>query len=306
MANANYTKVNIEQLTNLAEILTKTNNLLNTKLESYQSKLSSIESSSYMEGVSIQAINTGIDAIQKVNSTFSEYSVNAINAIKKIISETQEIDQSEADNSQDVISADPLTFGAGATAGAAGVAEAVSAKSEEPSTKPVDTKTSIISSEVATKLDAKLGSGFSAKVEELAKELGCNPNDLLGLFYSESGFNTSRVTNGYVGLIQLSRGGASELGYTTDQISQMTATEQLNVVKAYYKKYNYYDNKLDAGNLYAITFLPGRANRNPLTVKGENYYNWNKGLDINKDGAITKEDLASRINNKYNEMVRSI
>ncbi len=52
---------------------------------------------------------------------------------------------------------------------------------------------------------------------------------------------------------------------------------------------------LSAGELYALTLSPARANREVLTTKGEAYYSANKGLDKNKDGKITKSELGSRV-----------
>ena len=53
--------------------------------------------------------------------------------------------------------------------------------------------------------------------------------------------------------------------------------------------------KMSAGDLYAITFLPARAKNNVLTTSDEKYYKFNKGLDTNKDGKITTQDLSQRL-----------
>lgn len=56
------------------------------------------------------------------------------------------------------------------------------------------------------------------------------------------------------------------------------------------------DNKpIGRGTLYALVFLPARANREILTQAGEKYYNANKGADRNKDGKITMTELGERI-----------
>ena len=52
-------------------------------------------------------------------------------------------------------------------------------------------------------------------------------------------------------------------------------------------------------DLYSIIFLPARADRNVLCVRGEAFYNQNKGLDKNGDGKITKSDLAKHLSEKY-------
>ena len=64
--------------------------------------------------------------------------------------------------------------------------------------------------------------------------------------------------------------------------------------------------RLDAADLYALTFLPGRAKREILTDSSEKYYKHNKGLDLDRDGKITKTELAARINQKrVNESIFS-
>ena len=151
---------------------------------------------------------------------------------------------------------------------------------------------------------AELGEEFLEKVKQIAKRLNCNYKDLIGLMNSESGLNPkarnkrSRAT----GLIQFMPATARELGTTVDAIRNMSAIEQLDYVEKYLakaKKIRFGSReKLDAGELYALTYLPARANRNVLATSNEKYYKWNKGLDLNGDGRITKQELAQRVENK--------
>lgn len=150
------------------------------------------------------------------------------------------------------------------------------------------------------------GPKFLEKVKQIAKKLNCDYRDLLGLMNSESNMN-SQATNsngGATGLIQFMPDTAKSLGTTTTALKNMTPLEQLDYVERFLTnakaKAGFSSNdKLSAGDLYTLTFLPARAKREVLTQTGENYYNANKGLDSNKDGKITKTELAQRIKGKY-------
>lgn len=83
----------------------------------------------------------------------------------------------------------------------------------------------------------------------------------------------------------------------------MSPMEQLDLVEKYLtiaKSYSFSPNaRLSAGDLYAITFLPGRANQDVLCRNGEDFYKQNKGLDQNQDGVITKKDLELHLSKKH-------
>lgn len=185
-----------------------------------------------------------------------------------------------------------------------GIFEKDAAVTSKPSSNKTTPNIKHIDKQLANNLDENLGNGFSEKLEKVSEDLGCNPNDLLGIFYSECGLKPNQASSAgsAVGLIQFMPNTCNELGYTRQQVLNMSPVDQLDLVEKFYKKYNYYDVPLTAENMYAITFLPGRANKEVLTRSGENYYKWNSGLDLNKDGAITKTDLKNRIDKKYNEI----
>ena len=148
------------------------------------------------------------------------------------------------------------------------------------------------------------GPEFLAKVKEISQRLDCDYRDLLGLMNSESGINAkAKNPNGSAtGLIQFIESTARSLGTTTAELRQMSPIDQLDYVEKYLanaKANAGISGRLSAGDLYALTFLPGRASRNVLTSSGEKYYAHNKGLDLNKDGQITKDELGQRIRNKY-------
>lgn len=172
-----------------------------------------------------------------------------------------------------------------------------------------------IPKDLANKLDSKLGAGFSQKCEDVAAKLNCNANDLLAMMYSESGLKPSvQGASGSVGLIQFMPSTLSANGYSSAQVAGMTGVQQLDVVEDILGKskamsgYGAND-KMDAGTLYAICFLPAAA-KNDVLCSNSGSLNWaygaNSGLDLNHDGAISKSDLASRLNGKYNEMLGAL
>ncbi len=153
---------------------------------------------------------------------------------------------------------------------------------------------------------ADYGPEFLEKVKQIAKRLNCNYRDLLGLMNSESGINSKAVNKngGATGLIQFMPATAKGLGTSTAALKNMSPIEQLDYVEkciANSKSAAGFgpNDKLSAGDLYALVFLPARAKRDVLTQSGENYYSSNTGLDLNKDGKITKEELSQRVKNKY-------
>lgn len=146
-------------------------------------------------------------------------------------------------------------------------------------------------------------SDFLKRTKEVAKKINCDYKDLLALMNSESGINSKAVniSSGATGLIQFTPQTAKDLGTTTDELKNMTPVEQLDYVEKYLVKYKKVagfkaNERLDAGDLYALIFLPGRAKRDVVTDSSEKYYAANApALDLNKDGKITKIELSQRL-----------
>ena len=172
--------------------------------------------------------------------------------------------------------------------------------SSDTTVKPESTST-VKSSEVKSSVD------FKTKVEQAAKNLVCKPEDLLALMNSESGLNAkaqNKSGQGAVGLIQFTEPAIKELNrhginITKEQLLNMDEVEQMDYVEKYLKiakSYKFTDDcPLTAGDLYAINYLPGKASLYNLASRGDIYYEANKGLDADKDGVITKDDLAKRL-----------
>jgi len=155
---------------------------------------------------------------------------------------------------------------------------------------------------------SQYGPEFLKKVKKIAENLNCNYRDLIAIMNSESSLNAQVVGyNGASGLICF-----MPQYFDVERIRKMSPMEQLDLVEDTIIKSKraagFSDNaKLSKGDLYALVFLPARANRNVLCTKGETgkngkllrYYEANKALDYNKDGMITKEEMATRIDKKY-------
>ncbi len=145
---------------------------------------------------------------------------------------------------------------------------------------------------------------FYEEVKKTAKEINCDPADLLAVMYCESGLNSAAQNPSgtkATGLIQITESTAKELGTTTEELKNMTPQEQLIYVKKYLSNAKKIakignDKKIDGATLYALVFLPAYAQKDILTRSGESYYNSNKSLDTNKDNVIDKQDLAKKVN----------
>jgi hypothetical protein len=163
-------------------------------------------------------------------------------------------------------------------------------------------------SQKLSKNSNKYGKAFLNKVKQIAKNINCDYRDLLAIMNSESGINASQwckikgEENKAVGLIQFRSSTAKMLGTTLTALSQMSPIEQLDYVEKYFK---YWINvkgltgkKLSAGDVYALVYTPAYVNKEVLSSSGDNFYNKNKALDVNKDGKITKSDLAQQLRKK--------
>jgi len=107
--------------------------------------------------------------------------------------------------------------------------------------------------------------------------------------------------SGATGLIQFMPKTATALGTSTELLARMTAEDQLNYVYKYFRPFRGRLNNLS--DVYMAILWPlgvgkpesfvlwSRANR-PTTFRQ------NAGLDVNKDGAITKAEAASKVYDK--------
>jgi hypothetical protein len=142
---------------------------------------------------------------------------------------------------------------------------------------------------------------FYKKVKVVATELKCSHLDLLACMAFETGrtFNPAeRNTIGATGLIQFIRPVAEELGTTTDKLAAMTRVEQMDWVRKYMKRWVGKLSSVSLEDLYMAILWPaavGKPNNYVLFSSPSKSYEQNKGLDLNKDGNITKAEASAKV-----------
>ena len=129
---------------------------------------------------------------------------------------------------------------------------------------------------------------FQAKADEMiAKYPGLTKQKLYKVIQGESGFNTRSVArSGATGLFQFMPATAKELGYTTGQIQNMNAAEQLEVYDKYLTRWNYNG----TNELGIMQAAPAYASRPPSAViypVGSAAWKQNPGWRSSGDGDIT-------------------
>jgi hypothetical protein len=102
-------------------------------------------------------------------------------------------------------------------------------------------------------------------------------------------------------LIQFIRPVAEELGTTTDKLAAMTRVEQMDWVLKYMKRWVGKLSSVSLEDLYMAILWPaavGKPNDYVLFSHPSKQYQQNKGLDLNKDGNITKAEAAAKVRNQ--------
>jgi hypothetical protein len=103
-------------------------------------------------------------------------------------------------------------------------------------------------------------------------------------------------TSGATGLIQFMDETARGLGTTTDALASLSAEAQLAYVEAHFRPYR--GHLADIGDVYMTILWPGAVGKPldfPLFVRGTIEYAQNSVLDLDGDGAITKQEAVSQV-----------
>lgn len=108
--NSNITKVNIEEINELAGKLNSISKTVNSNIKSYQKNLDSIEQAGYLKGVAEFAINNSCEKISSICSEFDDYARKLIKELNEVVSKTQQIETEEKGNIEEIISQDPTKF----------------------------------------------------------------------------------------------------------------------------------------------------------------------------------------------------
>lgn len=129
----------------------------------------------------------------------------------------------------------------------------------------------------------------------ICKRHGWDPIAIWQVIQHESRWDSSNENpnSGAVGLIQWTRPNIPER-FTYEQFRNLSALEQMPFVEEWFSRY-LIPGETRRGAYYATVFLPGyyRMGKDPLTERGEKYYEQNPTLDPNQDGFITLDDLES-------------
>jgi len=141
---------------------------------------------------------------------------------------------------------------------------------------------------------------FKDGVISICAELRCDADNLMACM----AFETARTFNpalrnpasGATGLIQFLPATAKGLGTTVDALAAMSATDQLEYVREYFKPW--IGRLATLPDLYMAILWPsaiGKVDATPIFVAGSREYEQNRGLDKDRDGAITKAEAASYV-----------
>lgn len=154
----------------------------------------------------------------------------------------------------------------------------------------------------------KLSDAEIARVAKIVSNLGLPYtclNDFMACMAFETGGTFSpSIKNGagapYYGLIQFGAAAASDVGTTLDKLVKMSVLEQLDYVEKFFKPFA---SKIkDLPDLYARIIWPAAVGKPAdfvIFTEGTTAYVQNKGLDINKDGKVTKLECSHMVNNRY-------
>lgn len=207
----------------------------------------------------------------------------------------------------------PATSASGGTLG----------KDIEPvSYDPIDTLTTDLFSttnDMAPMDTPPVSPEFVAKVHEISTDLGANPRDLIAVMRFETGgtfdpAEKNRAGSGATGLIQFMPSTAKDLTGADSKeaaikiMESMSPVQQLDYVQKYLAPFKGKLNSLE--DVYMAILYPKAVGKDPdfaLFERGTKAYWQNRGLDLDKDGVITKDEAASKVRsfNATNGMVEA-
>lgn len=154
---------------------------------------------------------------------------------------------------------------------------------------------------------ARVSPEFRTEVISIAKGFNWTPDHaswLMSCMAFETGEEfTATVKNaagsGAVGLIQFMPATATDLGTSIEALTAMTPERQLAWVEKYFEPYAPRINSLS--DCYMAILLPkyvGKPDDSVLFSDGV-AYRQNSGLDMDKDGRITKAEATTLVQRKY-------
>lgn len=152
----------------------------------------------------------------------------------------------------------------------------------------------------------KVSPAFRERVFAICKDLALDPDYLMSCMAWESGETFSPsirngAGSGAVGLIQFMPATATGLGTNTEALAALTAEQQLEYVHRFFKPWR--GRLMSLSDHYMAILWPkaiGRPESSALWAKDAKptTYRQNAGLDLNRDGVITKAEAASCVQKK--------
>ncbi len=155
---------------------------------------------------------------------------------------------------------------------------------------------------------AKVSQEFRDRVREIGASQRIDPNWIMAVMGFETGYTFSpsirNPASTATGLIQFVERTARGLGTTTARLARMTAVEQLDFVEKYFAQYSGRIRNL--GDCYMAVLWPASIGRPDSYVMWQRdagpyqqQYAVNSGLDVNRDGTITRGEAAASANRSY-------
>ncbi len=141
---------------------------------------------------------------------------------------------------------------------------------------------------------------YQGEIEAVAKRLQVKTEWLKRTILAESGGDPQAVNSfGHVGLIQFAPSTATALGFSAEEISSMSPSEQLKPIEAFYRPavgrirsyadmrmYTFFPLALGRPDSFVL-----RAPGNPAALVAKR----NPSFDVNNDGKITVGEYKSKI-----------
>ena len=163
---------------------------------------------------------------------------------------------------------------------------------------------------------------FMSGISDLSQKYNIPQNDLLAMMDFETGGTFDPATknmagSGATGLIQFMPDTAESLGTTTEELSEMSRSQQLEYVDKYLKtnlEGRIGPEGADISDLYMSVLFPVAVGKpddfvlfgeGAISKKFEGRYEANKGLDANNDGSITKVEAAAKVIQLRDKNVKS-
>jgi len=151
---------------------------------------------------------------------------------------------------------------------------------------------------------ARVSQEFRVRTREIASNLNIDASWLMAVMGFETGytFNPGIKNPGSsaTGLIQFTSSTAKSLGTSTTALARMSGVQQLDYVEKYFNQYKGRINNI--GDCYMAVFWPagiGKPDSYVIATSPSQVYNANAGLDVNRDGTITRGEAVSRVNDSY-------